>query len=75
MKGTSVRAVSTSSTSSTSGSGHLVRRTGGWKPRPRALTGGYVARGFDDLDWLPDPRVTEADGDRVELVTGPGEGS
>jgi hypothetical protein len=22
--------------------------------------GGWVARGFDDLDWLPDPRVEEA---------------
>lgn len=21
--------------------------------------GGYVNRGFDDLDWLPDPRITE----------------
>lgn len=24
--------------------------------------GGYVDRGFDDLDWLPDPRITEYDG-------------
>ena len=24
--------------------------------------GGYIDRGFDDLDWLPDPRVTEYDG-------------
>lgn len=24
--------------------------------------GGYVDRGFDDLDWLPDPRVEEYDG-------------
>jgi hypothetical protein len=31
--------------------------------------GGYVDRGFDDLDWLPDPRITEADEARVELVT------
>ena len=31
--------------------------------------GGYVGRGFDDLDWLPDPRVEEYDGEpRVELV-------
>ena len=22
--------------------------------------GGYLRRGFDDLDWLPDPRVEEA---------------
>lgn len=32
--------------------------------------GGYIDRGFDDLDWLPDPRVEEYDGEpRVELVT------
>ena len=24
--------------------------------------GGYLHRGFDDLDWLPDPRVEEYDG-------------
>jgi hypothetical protein len=24
--------------------------------------GGYVNRGFDDLDWLPEPRITEYDG-------------
>lgn len=31
--------------------------------------GGYLHRGFDDLDWLPDPRITEYDGPaRVELV-------
>ena len=31
--------------------------------------GGYLHRGFDDLDWLPDPRVTEYDGEpRTELV-------
>ncbi|GGF48713.1 hypothetical protein GCM10011519_23430 [Marmoricola endophyticus] len=24
--------------------------------------GGYVERGFDDLDWLPDPRIEEYDG-------------
>jgi hypothetical protein len=35
--------------------------------------GGYVHRGFDDLDWLPDPRVAEADGPRVELATGEGD--
>lgn len=27
--------------------------------------GGYVDRGFDDLDWLPDPRVEEYDGPEV----------
>ena len=33
--------------------------------------GGYLHRGFDDLDWLPDPRVTEYDGEpRTELVDG-----
>jgi hypothetical protein len=30
--------------------------------------GGYLERGFDDLDWLPDPRITEAEEPRVELV-------
>ena len=25
--------------------------------------GGYVSRGFDDLDWLPEPRITEYDGE------------
>lgn len=29
--------------------------------------GGYLHRGFDDLDWLPDPRVEEYDGPE-ELV-------
>lgn len=24
--------------------------------------GGYLERGFDDLDWLPDPRIEEYDG-------------
>lgn len=27
--------------------------------------GGYLERGFDDLDWLPDPRVEEYDGPEV----------
>jgi hypothetical protein len=31
--------------------------------------GGYIDRGFDDLDWLPEPRITEADGSRVEIVS------
>lgn len=31
--------------------------------------GGYLHRGFDDLDWLPHPRVEEYPGEpRVELV-------
>jgi len=25
--------------------------------------GGYVHRGFDDLDWLPEPRITEYEGE------------
>ena len=33
--------------------------------------GGYLHRGFDDLDWLPDPRITEYEGEpRTELVEG-----
>lgn len=33
--------------------------------------GGYLNRGFNDLDWLPDPRIEEYDGPetRVEIVT------
>ena len=32
--------------------------------------GGYLHRGFDDLDWLPRPRITEFDGPpRPELIT------
>ena len=35
--------------------------------------GGYLHRGFDDLDWLPTPRVEEYDGEpRVELASGGG---
>lgn len=31
--------------------------------------GGYINRGFDDLDWLPEPRITEYEGaGRVENV-------
>lgn len=31
--------------------------------------GGYINRGFDDLDWLPEPRITEYEGEgRVENV-------
>ena len=31
--------------------------------------GGYINRGFNDLDWLPEPRITEYEGDpRVENV-------
>lgn len=28
--------------------------------------GGYVDRGFDDLDWLPDPRIEEYDGEELD---------
>lgn len=32
--------------------------------------GGYIDRGFDDLDWLPDPRIEEYDGDPlVDVVS------
>ena len=38
--------------------------------------GGYLHRGFDDLDWLPDPRIEEFDGPpRVELVDASGSGA
>lgn len=32
---------------------------------------GYVNRGFDDLDWLPEPRIAEYDGDEplIEYMT------
>jgi len=33
--------------------------------------GGYLHRGFDDLDWLPDPRVTEYDGPDEFLEVAP----
>ncbi len=35
--------------------------------------GGYLHRGFDDLDWLPDPRIEEYDGPEpfVEVATPP----
>ena len=28
--------------------------------------GGYVDRGFDDLDWLPDPRIEEYSAEGVQ---------
>jgi hypothetical protein len=33
--------------------------------------GGYIERGFDDLDWLPSPRIEEYDGPEqlVEVAT------
>ncbi|MBB5830769.1 hypothetical protein [Brachybacterium aquaticum] len=30
--------------------------------------GGYLHRGFDDLDWLPDPRIEEYDGEPLQHV-------
>lgn len=30
--------------------------------------GGYIDRGFNDLDWLPDPRVEECDEPLPEIV-------
>lgn len=30
---------------------------------PSFHKGGYINRGFDDLDWLPDPRIEEYEGD------------
>lgn len=27
--------------------------------------GGYINRGFNDLDWLPDPRIEEYEGDKA----------
>jgi hypothetical protein len=32
--------------------------------------GGYIDRGFDDLDWLPDPRVEEYDGEPLPDIVG-----
>ena len=29
--------------------------------------GGYIDRGFDDLDWLPEPRIEYADNDYAEV--------
>ena len=39
---------------------------------PSFPQGGYVNRGFDDLDWLPDPRIDTYDGPNqlVEIVGG-----
>jgi len=34
--------------------------------------GGYVDRGFDDLDWLPDPRIDEYDGPEKFVAYMPG---
>jgi hypothetical protein len=36
-------------------------------PGPSYDQGGYVERGFDDLDWLPDPQIEEPDEALVEV--------
>jgi len=36
-------------------------------PGPSYALGGYLHRGFDELPWLPDPRVVESDEPLVEL--------
>ena len=41
---------------------HEVWRILGYEG-PSYDKGGYIDRGFDDLDWLPAPRITEYDGD------------
>jgi hypothetical protein len=35
---------------------------------PSFEKGGYLYRGFDDLDWLPDPRIEEYDGEPLQEV-------
>ena len=35
---------------------------------PSFEKGGYLHRGFDDLDWLPDPRIEEYDGEPLQEV-------
>lgn len=35
---------------------------------PSFEKGGYIERGFDDLDWLPDPRIEEYDGEPLQEV-------
>jgi hypothetical protein len=35
---------------------------------PSVEHGGYIDRGFDDLDWLPDPRIEEYDGEALQEV-------
>lgn len=41
---------------------------------PSFNKGGYIDRGFDDLDWLPDPRIEEYDGEaRPDIIDGAGQ--
>lgn len=35
---------------------------------PSYHKGGYIDRGFDDLDWLPEPRIEEYDGEPLTEV-------
>ena len=35
---------------------------------PSFHKGGYIDRGFDDLDWLPEPRIEEYDGEPLTEV-------
>ena len=43
---------------------------------PSVDKGGYLHRGFDDLDWLPDPRIEEFDGEpRPDIITSDTEGA
>lgn len=43
---------------------------------PSVDQGGYLHRGFDDLDWLPDPRIEEYDGEpRPEIITSDAQGA
>lgn len=32
--------------------------------------GGYIDRGFNDLDWLPEPRIDEPDEPLPEIISG-----
>lgn len=38
---------------------------------PSFEQGGYLNRGFDDLDWLPTPRIEEYDGPEVLVEVAP----
>ncbi|WP_237565823.1 hypothetical protein [Ornithinimicrobium cerasi] len=43
---------------------------------PSVDQGGYLHRGFDDLDWLPDPRIEEYDGEpRPDIITSDTQGA
>jgi hypothetical protein len=38
---------------------------------PSFEQGGYLHRGFDDLDWLPNPRIAEYDGPETLIEVAP----